>query len=75
MADVITTSKKRALFDISLHGEQQYLDAITNEENRYVVPNHVEVALPCVKFDGKTSWVPESLRAASFMNHSGEAYD
>lgn len=53
--------------------ERRYLDAIANEEDRNVVANHVKVALPCVELHGESTRITQGLRAASLVDHSGEA--
>ena len=51
------------------------LEAITDEEDGEVVSNEVEVTLSGVKFDGKSSGVPQGFRAATLVDDGGEADD
>jgi len=51
------------------------LEAITDEKHGEVVSDEVEVTLPGVKFDGKSSGIPQGFRAATLVDDGGEAND
>lgn len=51
------------------------LEAITDEEDGEVVSDEVKVTLSGVKFDGKSSGVPQGFRAATLVDDGGEADD
>src|SRR6478609_6880047 len=48
------------------------LDAVLDEENRYVVADQIEIALVRVELDGKTPGVPNGIGGPARPQHGGE---
>lgn len=51
------------------------LHSVTYEEHGEIVADYIEVAFTCVEFDGESTWVTESFRAAALVDDGGETDD